>query len=144
MTSERAKWLCLVPAVIIIVPAVIALILTRKPAVHEAQEIASAQVEQQAIDLTKPGNQPYLPARMELFQPEMRFEIVGTDVTSGAGLRWVFVARNRKTEDGMIFRVLIGDSFGPIERGRVVRLGQVHFWSNPGHVGDIVVVLAIE
>lgn len=83
---------------------------------------------------------------MELFQPESTFEIVGTDVTSGAGLRWVFVARNRKTEDGMIFRALLGDShaFGPIERGRIVRLGQVYFWSNPGHEGNIVVVLAIE
>lgn len=95
-------------------------------------------------DLTKDENRPYRPVKLELFQPEKHFEVVGTDVTAGVGLRWVLVARNRETGDGTIFRVLVGDSFGPIERGRVVRIGIIRFWQNSGYQAETPTVLAIE
>lgn len=128
---------------LLIVMALVSVLLGGKPQVERA-EVEVVQPQQSGVDLTKLENQPYQPARIELFQPEYRFKVIDTNVTPGAGLRWVLVARNRGTKDGMIFRVLIGDSFGPIERGKVVRLGLAQFWSNPGNLANFVVVLAIE
>lgn len=108
---------------------------------QEPQQQADAS---KGIDMDEPMNRPFRPVKIELFQPEYRFEVIGNDVTTGVGLQWVSMART-KGGQRMIFRALVGDPKRfPIERGKAVRLGYLHFWQNPGYEAVILVVLGIE
>lgn len=122
----------------------------RTESAQERTEVAREQLmpkdDSKVINMNELANRPYRPAKIELFQPEDTFEIVGMDVNKGTELHWVLVARNLKTKDGTIFRALLGnpDAFGSIEHGKVVRLGLLQFWQNQNHWNEVLVVLGIE